>query len=245
MNEQNEKIEAGEIVVQNRFLKWLDNYWYHYKWPTLVVAFFLLVGVVCFTQCATSEKYDLVVCYTGDAAISKDQQQKLLEILNSLAPDAKKGEGKQSVGLTRYLIYDPEKLKETCTDDEGKQDVTAYTAANQTSSNHFKNFDTYVATGDCAVYFVSEYVYSKRPDLGKSMMRPLESIYGSELPACAYDAYAIRLSETAFYQYYQDVLDFLPEDTLILIPARTVFVSEETYADYEALYLAILNFKAP
>lgn len=245
MNEQNQKIEAGEIVVQSRFIKWLDNYWYHYKWPTIIVAFFLLVGAVCFTQCASKEKYDLVVCYTGDAAIGKEQQQTLLEILNTLAPDAPKGEGKQSVGLTKYLIYDPEKLKTSCTNEDGVLDEWAYTSGTQTSSNNFKNFDTYVATGDVALYLVSEYVYSKRPDLGVNMMRPLNTVYGDALPTSAYDAYAIRFTETAFYQYYQGVLSFIPEDTLLLIPAKTLFVSDEAYQDYESLFLAVLNFQAP
>lgn len=243
MNEQNEKIEAGEIVVQNRFVKWLDNYWYHYKWPTLIVAFFLLVGVVCFSQCASNEKYDLVVSYTGDASISKEQQKTLLELLNAVAPQ--KDGARQSVGLTTYLIYDPDRLKETCTDENGKQDVTAYTAATQTSSNNFKNFDSYVATGDCALYLISEYAYTHRPDLGESMMRPLSSIYGESVPAYAYDAYAIRFSETPFYQHYRSHLAFIPEDTLLLVPAKTLFVSEDSYADYEALALAVLNFKAP
>ena len=245
MNEQNEKIEAGEIVVQSRFVKWLDNYWYHYKWPTIIVAFFLLVGAVSFSQCASNEKYDLVVSYTGDASISQEQQSRLLELFTALAPENEKGTGKQSVGLTTYLIYDPERLKEICTDAEGNQDVMAYTAANQTSGNNFKTFDSYVATGDCALDLVSEYVYKQRPDLGQTMMRPLTSIYGEALPASAYDGYAIRFTETAFYQYYQGVLGLIPEDTLLLIPAKTLFVSEDTYADYEALCLAVLNFQAP
>ena len=34
-----DKREAGEIVVNNRFLTWLDNFWYHYKWHVIVSAF--------------------------------------------------------------------------------------------------------------------------------------------------------------------------------------------------------------
>ena len=43
----------------NRFLKWLDNYWYHYKWRTIVILFFAVLLIVCVVQCSTVEKYDL------------------------------------------------------------------------------------------------------------------------------------------------------------------------------------------
>ena len=49
MEEQRKiKEQGGAIAVQNPVLKWLDNYWYHYKWHTIVVAFFIFVGIVGF-----------------------------------------------------------------------------------------------------------------------------------------------------------------------------------------------------
>ena len=61
MKQQDEKITPGEVVIENKFIKWLDNFWYHYKWPTIIVAFFLFVGVVCFAQCSTRATGDLTV----------------------------------------------------------------------------------------------------------------------------------------------------------------------------------------
>jgi len=45
LKDQNEKIEAGEIVVENRFLRWLDNFWYHYKWHTIIISFFVIMAL--------------------------------------------------------------------------------------------------------------------------------------------------------------------------------------------------------
>ena len=48
-----DKREAPEITPQSKVLRWLDNFWYHYKWPTIIIAFFLIVGIVGFTQCTS------------------------------------------------------------------------------------------------------------------------------------------------------------------------------------------------
>ncbi len=44
-----EKLEPGTLTTNSRVLKWLDNFWYHYKWHTIItlfVAVVVIVGVV-------------------------------------------------------------------------------------------------------------------------------------------------------------------------------------------------------
>ena len=42
----------------SKFLKWLDNYWYHYKWHTIIVAFFLIIGIISTVQIFNRETYE-------------------------------------------------------------------------------------------------------------------------------------------------------------------------------------------
>ena len=75
---------------------------------------------------------------------------------------------------------------------------------------------------------------------------PLAELYG-EVPKSAYDGYAIRLADTELYRYY-DALKVLPKDTLILLPRNYLWgesADEESYAQFEALFRAIVEFKAP
>ena len=243
MKNEHEKIDGGEIVIENRFLRWLDNFWYHYKWTVIVVGFFVIVGLICFVQCATNEKGDIVVAYTGDCAMSMDERERLTTVLESLTPKGKDGKTAQSVTLNHYLVYDHEKLKESYTDENGEFYQLGYQTALSESQKSLQTFDSYVGTGDSAVYLVSKYVYLQRPDLVR-MMRPLSDM-GVDTADCAYDDYAIRLCDTAFYQFYQGVLGFIPADTLLLMPAKIVFTDEKAYADYEALWTAIVTFEAP
>ena len=39
--------------------KWLENYWYHYKWATIISAFFITVAVICIVQIASKKNYNI------------------------------------------------------------------------------------------------------------------------------------------------------------------------------------------
>ena len=60
-----EKIKGAQIKTDSKFIAWLDNYWYHNKWVTVIVAFFVIVFAVCVLQTCTREKTDITVLYAG------------------------------------------------------------------------------------------------------------------------------------------------------------------------------------
>lgn len=246
MNQKHEKNQAGEIVVNNRFFKKLDNFWYHYKWPVILISFFLIVGVICFTQCATKEKSDLRVAFAGDFSVNSkgepiqaEDMQQFVDLLESFAPLNEDGNA-CSIKHTSFYIRNPENLKDEYTGMD-------FNSIKATISENMSAFDTHIMLGDSAVYFVSLEAYEIMPNI-RTLMRPLANLYGDAIPASAYDAYAIRLGDTAFYQYYDLVNQMLPPDTLILLPAQLQMggsAPDEVYARYEQLFRAIVEFQAP
>ena len=60
-----------ELSFPKKAIKWLDNFWYHYKWHTIAAIFALFVIIVCTVQCATNTKYDIQVLYAGDHVFSR------------------------------------------------------------------------------------------------------------------------------------------------------------------------------
>ena len=239
-----EKLAGGEIVIRNRMFTWLDNFWYHYKWHVIVIAFFVMVSAICFVQCGTKNKTDAMIAFAGSTSLSGEDYEPILDVLESLVP-TEDGE-KQVFGWHGFSIYDEETLKKLYTDpNNNKLSQAAYSNAKQFNTNNIRDFSTYVLTGDSAIWFVSEYIYQYQ-ELDQRVVSLAET-FGSKIPEGAYDAYAIRLSETVLYQYY-DVLKVLPEDTLLVFPKPLVIGSSsdsETYAQYEALYRAIVEFEAP
>lgn len=247
MSQRYEKQKAGEIVVQNRFVKWLDNFWYHYKWHTIAVAFFLFTFVVCFVQCSTSQgAADIRVAYVGGYAPTAEERQGIIGVMESISPDALEAGKGSVVDLRTFGVYSDEQIKDLCWDEEAKQVHTpSANSMKQLSRDNFSQFYQYSQTGDSAVWFVSEDVYEKW-GLDKTRIRPLSDLYETA-PESAYDDYAIRLSETDLYRHF-DALKALPADTLIVLPRQLVLGSssdDATYALFVQMFRAIVEYKAP
>lgn len=245
MRNREEKKSGEEIVIDNRVLRWLDNFWYHHKWPVIIIAFFVIVGMVSFTQCSQRETGDITLVYAGGYTMTAEEQANLIDVFDAVAlqiEDSK--EAPLTTLLSHYSVYTEEEMKAACTDADGTYSASAYASFKQVTQDHLKTFGTYIMTGESGIWLVSEYVYEIQ-NL-KKLARPLDDLF-STVPKGAIDNYAIRLSDTELYSYY-DALKCLPEDTLIVMSqplAMGQVSNEEVYQDYLSLYYAMIQFKAP
>lgn len=242
MNEHHDKIDADKIVVQSKFLKWLDNFWYHHKWHTIFVAFFAIVFGICFVQCATVERSEIMVTYAGNYTLSVSESEEIANLFTSLLPTDKNNVHSTTAGINHFSVYTDDELKLKNTDPEtGEYTNTGYWASKSTNDDHIKGFSSYVMTGDSCIWLVSPYVYEEL--VQEERLMSLESL-GVHSEAAA-DAYAIRLGDTAFYQYYE-LLQKLPADTLLVMAKRTVVGNtskDDVYHLNKQLFLDILNFQ--
>lgn len=63
----------------NKFKKWISNYWYHYKFRTILCLFFaVIIGVTVF-EFATKEHYDMEVYLYMSQSVSSDVENALEE----------------------------------------------------------------------------------------------------------------------------------------------------------------------
>ena len=145
MKEYDEKLENGEIALNNRFVSWLDNFWYHYKWHVIAVVFFLLTALVCFAQCSSKETGDLTIAYAGGYTMTKEEHDKIIDVMEIISPKKENGE-KLSVMMATYSIYTDEEMKLLYTDEDGELSVSGYQNAKKVSLDHFKTFQTYLQT---------------------------------------------------------------------------------------------------
>lgn len=74
-----EKYEGGEIKVQSPFMKKIENFWYHYKWHSLIALFLIVTLTICSVQMCTREEYDLHVLYAGSDDIRMTANEGLSE----------------------------------------------------------------------------------------------------------------------------------------------------------------------
>ncbi|MBR2927085.1 MAG: hypothetical protein IKC31_05870 [Clostridia bacterium] len=241
---EEEKREAPSIALpKNKFLTWLENFWYHYKIHTVVALFVLLCLIACFAQCSGKENGDITVVFAGGCTLTNTDRSTVVDLLDSLALPKEDGDT-LTVVFNHYSIFSEEELRKYYTDENGNFDNYAYQIALSSSKTNAQTFGDSLLTGHSALYFVRESLYQSQNM--QKLARPLSKSLGAT-PECAYDEYAIRLCDTEFYQYYE-ALHFFPEDTLIVLTEPYIFGTtsdEEVYAQFEALFRAIAQFKAP
>lgn len=246
-NSKQQKLDAGEIVVpKGKFALWWENYWYHYKFHTILVLFAIFVCTVCFVQCSQKESGDLTVTFAGACGFENaEDRDNLIEVLNAVAPKSEQKDEKLSVLLTTYSIFSEEELRARFTDEDGNFDSASFQTAKGFNTDHLKTFGTYLMTGESPVLLTSEFVFDYQNM--EEIAMPLSEIYGENLPASAYNEYAVRLGDTDFYRYYKAV-QILPADTLVVFIRSYVWgasADKELYADYERMFRAIVDFKIP
>ena len=151
MNQRNEKLSGDQIVIKNRFLQWLDNFWYHNKWTIIAVAFFLIVCIVCFGQCAERENGDITLVYAGSSTITAEQHKNIVSVFDAVAPQNKSDEKKLTTLLTAYSVYTEEEMMAACTDEDGTFSPSAYANFKQVTQDHLKTFGNYVMTGESGI----------------------------------------------------------------------------------------------
>lgn len=225
------------------FLKWLDNYWYHYKWHTLIVLFVVVVAVVCITQMFTKTEYDVQVLYGGPCEITPNEAHEVALALQLVMPADYNGDGEKNADVLHYMLMTDSQRKEYLAQAEEKGEPVVINGKNLQQNQ--EKFVTQLAAGDSVICFLDPVWYQTATE--KNGFVPLSSVLG-ETPEGAYDAYTVRLHDLPAAQYF-DAFDVFPEDTLVAIRTQTVvnsFLSsdrrEEAYRNQLDMFRALYRF---
>ncbi len=196
---------GGDIRVENRFLTWLDNFWYHNKWKTIGVLFITFVLTVCITQCVRKEKTDVVVLYAGPYLYTGNEALTVKDELNSVMPSDFNGDGEKITGLVTYQVMNEEQLKEY------KELVEMVDTSYFTTQA--SNYNSYLLTGECAILLVDEDLFVKLRDMDR--LRRLDEMFPT-VPSSAIDEYGIDFTRTALAKKSEQ-LSKLPEGTVLCL----------------------------
>ena len=184
-----EKQSAGDIKISSPLLKKLDNYWYHYKWHTIIGLFLAAVVLICSLQMCAKDDYDFEVLYAGPKNLNS--QQTILDIEGAFASigDDRTGDGKVTVNLVSYWV--DERISP---DNEEYKDMTptdvSY-AMNQSLNNEQLYLDE-AAAGNLVVFLVSPHLFHLVDDEAGFMrvtdVFPELAAYEEEV--CVYDVWS-------------------------------------------------------
>lgn len=239
MKDQDKEYTEGISIPKGKFLKWLDNYWYHYKWVTIGVAFFLMVIVVCTLQMCSQPQEDLTVVYAGRNTLSVEEQNNVSKVLEAVAPRDFDGNGETIISLNAYGILSEEQVEEKRA--ETGADGKPLYVDNSYNSKQFETYSNYIMTGESSVLLIDPWLYESLVAAGR--LKGLEDALGY-VPESAYGEYGVRLGDTELYKSYS-VMQFMHEDTVICLLQPYIAGNsskEEYYARELEMFEALVTY---
>ncbi len=243
-------VDPDEIKRPTSFKAWVENYWYHYKWHTIVTVFAVILVAVLVVQLVSKEKYDILAIYSGPAQLDGGDLEKISDAFSELLDEDCNGDGKiNAITYGEYLLS-PEQQK--ALEDEAKKQsieenveyVFLYTAEHRNAA--LNNTNTLVATGEAIICLMDKYNYDILNS--NSGFAALEDVIGYT-PDFARDDYSVYLKDTDFGKYFESAFGILPDDTILCIRKKAeVGVShdfDDIYNDHLDLFEKIFSFKIP
>lgn len=195
METKNAQLE--ELSFSKKAIRWLDNFWYHYKWPVIIGAFFLTVFIICTVQMITRESYDLYVRYVGNAVITETQYKDMESSLENLGGDVN-GDGEKAANFARvpYVSDDEE--------NPYKNDINK--GARETMTG--------MIVQPYYIYIMDKGAYETFK--GNNIYTPLNQIFEGDVSDIAFDDCAIYFKETEFYKTSPG-MEWVKDDTVIVL----------------------------
>lgn len=239
-NRREEKLEGREIRIgdttivrrerpHGKLYRWLDNYWYHHKWKTIIIAFFLIVFIVCAVQCGgKAPEADVSILIAGPTNFSTAPAgtADLEGLLSNCLPTDYNGDGVKNVEIRHYMILSKDQIQKLQgeTDENG---VPLYVDT-ATASDSYSNYMSYLQTGEATILILDRWAFEeiKHRNL-VNINTILEDVPEGAIVEEDGRCFGIRLKETALYreQLAFQVLEnnqYLDEDPIICVHYRVV-----------------------
>lgn len=228
----------------NKFFKKLDNFWYHNKWTVIIIAFFIVVLLVCSLQMCSNDEQDISIMYAGPYKFGQTDKLNFKSAFAEITPD-RNGDGESKVALVDLYILSDEEIKAGKSEIEKNGDV-AMVNYDVFSANH-EAFTQHMWTGDTVICLLTPELYKSvyvedENGVERSGFMRLDEVLGYT-PEDAYDAHSIRVKDTPFGAYFP-IIGRLDEDTLLCVreisPLSSMW-SKKKAEDYHAYCLDVFR----
>lgn len=238
--EAEEKLEAGELSANSRVLKWLDNFWYHYKWHTIIITFFVAVFTVGLVQLLTRPAYDTMIVCAGGVMLTEEEIEELNRLMVKRCPEDFNKDGEILINFVNYQAYSNEELQKEKEAAEARGEQVILNGSYYAKEHD--NFIFFTQTGEGAVCIVSPYLYENLSI--EERLRAIPAMYeAGELPTgVTADGNGVVLGQTDLYTY-SPAIQALPQNWIICLLKPTLNADEEDYARSEQFFRALIEYR--
>ena len=210
-------VSTSDYTVKQKF----ENFWYHYKWHSIVALFLVIVILVCSLQFCSSTEYDAYVLYAGEYPFTRTSQDGDIPTYVGMANALKRvckdtsGDGEVNVSFLDLLCMTDEQFAEY-------RDTYGAEPDRKLLYDDMQRLGNVMNTGDYFILLISPEVYEKYVTEGDVVrFEPLAQYTAEGVEYEYYSDYAIKLSSLDFYELAY--VSSLPEDTLVCFRRIGVF----------------------
>lgn len=230
--ERNKEKLPGDVKVTSPFLRKLENFWYHYKWPFLLGTFFLVVLIVCLSQCARNGRgNDAFVMFAGAPAPTPNQQRDIERLLEEYVDD-RNGDEKIVIAVQNYAIYTEAEIKSLVSDAQAHAKQLTY-----------DNRTRFAQDLEATLCFLSRELYDEEVKGGGLL--PLSEVTAARPSAEGAVlsengvAYGVLLKDLAIAE--NAVFRALDEDTVVCMRRRPFSAEEDLYEANKRVFARLLE----
>ena len=222
-----------------------ENFWYHHKWKTIVIAAAALIIGIGLWQILSQETPDVYMMYAGPRYLTGREITDAVSDFRHVMEDYD-GDGTKSVQLTDISYLSPQQIEDRLA--EAEAEGVDLAVDRQGNVSQYERFEMEIMVGESVVCLLDPALYETVKGAGGLM--PLAEVLG-ETPACAADEYGIVFCETEFARYFTSMQVF-PEDTVLCIRRISAVAAfkgqkrtEEMFRRHTDLFCGIVNFAFP
>ncbi len=241
---ENSYIEGvGEVSTPKTLKEKISNFWYHYKWHSIVAVFIIIAILICSLQFCSKESYDIYILYAGSKQIGKTSSDsdvpEIVTVMTALkaVTDDFDGDGEKSISFQNYYYLSNE---EASTLGENIN----YSLLTQDK----KTLESVIEHSEYYLLFISPAVYEQYKGEDGRMFSYLTEFKAQNQNAEYYNDSAIKLSSLDFYSL--PGISSLPDDTLICIKAPNLLASKDSVhlehiENAKSTLAKIINYNIP
>ncbi len=225
---------GGEAAPKNKMLAWLDNFWYHYKWHSLIALFLVFTISVCTLQMCNKEEYDVYIVYAGQKEIKRtsnggfSEYQLITSSLEQISGDFDES-GDTLVSLLDLFMLSNKEIKEVEANDDYEVNYTLL------RENQEKFYDTMLYSS-YYVCLLSDTLYEEYREIsGVKVFAPL-SPYVGEGDYKYLDEGAVYLHGSGLSFAELPGIKELPDNTVICIRTLSAVASHFSKEENEELF---------
>jgi len=233
-----------EIKKKSAFRLFIENYWYHYKWHTIITLFVVAVLAVGIFQMVAKDDTDIGVIYAGPQILSDRDLTEMEKAFNDIVHSDFTDDGKIVSNILNVVIMSDEQIEDAKEQAALESSVLFYSEQYRKEAKEQLNIQ--MMSGDSVICLFDRYAFDH---VGKEAFLTLESVLGYK-PDYAQDEYTVFLKDTEFAKHYK-IFELLPPDTLLCIRKKTVISSfngkkneEQRHEYHKTVFKSLFEFDA-